>query len=263
MLDARMMLAIAEAVTDDAEKVFLDRIGTAERIRKGRGDFATSADLDIERMLRNNLTAITGIPVYGEEGGGVFEHDAMWVVDPIDGTSNYAVGNPMCSILISLMVEGRPVAAVCSMPAFGKRLTAYEGSALVLNGSPVVKKKEFDPELNHIGFGPIVAADGHEFHSTFRRALHTELSLEHVRLRASGSVGIDLAFAALGIYSAAVTFSPFTWDNAAGVLLCQAAGLTVTDLHGNPWTKDATGVVAGITDQHTMIMEKIREIRDQ
>ena len=76
-----MLLAIAEAVVDDCEKEFLAGLGTAERVSKGKHDFATTADLKIELMLRRELTTLTGIPVYGEEGGGSLdEHlfDRPW-----------------------------------------------------------------------------------------------------------------------------------------------------------------------------------------
>ncbi|MDU0478010.1 inositol monophosphatase family protein [Staphylococcus chromogenes] len=261
MLDARMLLAIAEAAIDDAEKIFLDQFGTAEKIAKGGSDFATTADLDIERMLRSTLTTLTGIPVYGEEGGGVFEHEAMWVVDPIDGTSNYAVGNPLCAILVSLLVKSQPVLAICSLPALGKRLSTFSGSPLLVNGRPQPALKPADPACVHIGFGSIVADHDHEFHTRLRRALLAELSDEHARLRVTGSVGVDLSFTALGIFAATVTFSPFTWDNAVGVLLCQAAGLHVTDLHGNEWSPQSTGVIAGHPKQHALILELIDEIR--
>ncbi|AKK03467.1 inositol monophosphatase family protein [Corynebacterium epidermidicanis] len=261
MLDARMLLAIAEATIDDAEKVFLANIGVAERIAKGGNDFATTADLDIERMLRRTLTTMTGLPVYGEEGGGVLSDEAIWVVDPIDGTSNFAVGNPMCAILVSLLVESKPVLAVCSMPALGKRLSVCEGGPILLNGQPQSPLPEPDLSYSHIGFGSIVANHGHEFHTRLRRALLAELSDDHARLRVTGSVGVDLAFAALGVFSSVVTFSPFAWDNAVGVMLTETAGLTVTDLHGNPWTPQSTGVIAGTPVQHAHILGTINDIR--
>lgn len=255
-----MLLAIAEAVVDDCERVFLEGLGSAERIAKGRGDFATSADVQIELMLRRELTNLTGIAVYGEEGGGSLAEDAVWVVDPIDGTSNYAAGSPMCAILVSLLHHGQPIVALCALPALGKRLTCFAGSPLLVNGKPQQPLATPAPELMHVGFGSLIAGGSHALDSTLRLQLLGALGQEYTRLRLTGSVGVDLAFAALGIFGAAVTFSPFTWDNAAGVLLAQAAGLTVTDLAGKPWSVGATGVIAGSKAVHAGILSTIKHI---
>lgn len=260
MLDVRMLLVIAEAAVDDAEAIFLQQLGAAERVAKGGGDFATTADLEIEQLLRTALTQFTGIPVYGEEGGGEVNQDAVWVVDPIDGTSNYAVGNPMCAILVSLLVDARPVLAICSMPALGKRVTAYEGGRVVVNGQPAPSSAPREPAGTHIGFGSLVSESPLEFGTTQRQKLLSALAGEHARLRITGSVGVDLAFAAVGTFAAAVSFSPFTWDNAAGVLLCQTAGLHVTDLQGKPWTPESTGVIAGNRAHHELILRSINRI---
>ncbi|MEJ6012604.1 inositol monophosphatase family protein [Corynebacterium sp. H127] len=262
-MDARMLLAIAEAVVDDAERIFLAGMGTAERVDKSGGDFATTSDLSIEALLRRELTAITGIPVYGEEGGGSLEDEAVWVVDPIDGTANYVAGNPMCAILVSLLYRGAPVVALCSIPALDKRLTAFAGSPLLLNGKP-------QPPIAHphrrevqIGYGSIVADRRHDMSSALRHELLAKLADEDTRLRVTGSVGVDLAFVALGIFTAAVTFSPFVWDNAAGVLLVQAAGGVATGLDGHPWRIGATGVIAGVAAKHNEILSTIDEIRKE
>lgn len=255
-----MLLAIAEAVVDECEKEFLAGLGTAERVSKGGHDFATTADLRIELMLRRELTALTGIPVYGEEGGGSLEDPAVWVVDPIDGTSNYAAGNPMCAILVSLLYEGRPIVALCSLPTLGKRLTAFEGSPLMINGQPQPPLTATDPDVAQIGFGSVVARSTDQFCTRLRQELLAELATTHTRLRVTGSVGVDLAFAAMGVFVAAVTFSPFAWDNAAGVLLVSAAGGEVTDLAGRPWTVDSVGLVAGAKDQHASILATINQI---
>lgn len=255
-----MLLAIAEAVVDDCEKVFLAGLGTAPRVPKGNHDFATTADLQIEAMLRRDLTTLTGIPVYGEEGGGSLDDPAVWVVDPIDGTSNYAAGNPMCAILISLLYEGRPIVALCSLPTMGKRLTAYEGSPLMINGAAQPPLAQAGQEAEQIGFGSLVASSSHGFHTRLRQELLAALVSTHTRLRVTGSVGVDLAFTAMGIFTAAVTFSPFAWDNAAGVLLVQAAGGQATDLSGNPWTTESVGIVAGAKDKHQHILTTINQI---
>lgn len=257
-----MLLAIAEAVVDDCEKEFLAGLGVAPRVDKGNGDFATSTDLKIETMLRRQLTTLTGIPVYGEEGGGILDNQPVWVVDPIDGTSNFAAGNPMCAILVSLVAEGQPVVALCSLPTLGKRLTAYEGSPLMINGQPQPPLSEPREGLVQIGLGSLVGGRQEGFRSQLRQQLLAELVKQHTRIRVSGSVGVDLAFAAMGIFAATVTFSPHPWDNAAGALLVRAAGGAVSNLSGQPWTIDSVGIVAGAKAAHSELVTTIKRISD-
>ena len=90
----RELLAVAEAVVGDAERVFRSSIGAEPIIAKGAGDFATETDVEIEQRVRQTLAERTGLPVFGEERGGSLDEDTVWVVDPVDGTSNFSAGNP-------------------------------------------------------------------------------------------------------------------------------------------------------------------------
>ncbi|MDO5075870.1 inositol monophosphatase family protein [Corynebacterium sp.] len=259
-MDARELLAIAEAVVDEAERVFVARIGAAPEVTKPGGDFATLADIEIEQLLRQLLTLHTGIPVFGEEAGGDLYADAVWVVDPIDGTSNYSAGSPMCAILVALLLAGRPVVSVISMPLLGKRLCAFEGSPLMLNGRPQPQLAEQRPLVAPIAFGSIVSPVNSAFPTLLRHDLLAKVAECYPRLRVTGSVGVDLAFTALGIFAGAVTFSPFVWDNAAGVLAIEAAGGCVTDLQGNRWQPGSLGLVAGTRAVHESILGTIRAL---
>ena len=82
-----------------------------------------------------------------------------------------------------------------------------------------------------------------------------------MRPRISGSVGVDLAFVALGIYQAAVSFSPHIWDNAAGVLLARSAGAVVTDTEGGPWTLDSTGAIVGTPAAHATVLSTMLQVQ--
>lgn len=259
-MDARELLAVAEAIVDEAERVFVARIGAQPEVTKPGGDFATVADLEIEHLLRQLLTLHTGIPVFGEEAGGDLCADAVWVVDPIDGTSNYSAGSPMCAILVALLLAGKPVVSVISLPLLGKRLCAFEGSPLFLNGRPQPKLEDQQPLVAPIAFGSIVSPVNSAFPTLLRHNLLAKVAMQYPRLRVTGSVGIDLAFTALGIFAGAVTFSPYVWDNAAGVLAIQAAGGRVTDLHGEQWHPASQGLVAGTRAVHESILSTIRAL---
>ncbi|GAB2503930.1 putative inositol 1-monophosphatase ImpA [Corynebacterium atrinae] len=259
-MDARELLVVAEAVVDDAEAMFIAGLGADPAHWKQPGEFATEVDLAIEALLRQMLTQFTGIPVLGEEAGGLLTADPVWVVDPIDGTSNYAAGNPMCSILISLLVDYQPVVALTSMPLLGQRVTAFEGSPLIINGQPSTPLAESREMVAQVGFSSVASQVRSTFPSLLRQGLLAELAATYLRPRITGSVGVDLAFTAQGIFGGAVSFSPYVWDNAAGVMLVKAAGGVVTDTEGNEWTPESIGVVAGTNRAHEAIMSTMDAI---
>lgn len=258
-MDLSAMLALAERVVDEAEAMFVAGLGADPAEFKGPGDFATEVDLEIESAVRDML-ADTAIPVYGEEAGGAYSSEAVWVVDPIDGTSNYAAGNPLCAILLSLLVKDQPVVAVTAIPLLGRRLTAVAGEGLLVNSRPAPRVPERNGLVTQVGFASVSTHSRSPFTSAERLQMLGILANGTLRPRITGSVGVDLALTAQGIFDGAISFSPYVWDNAAGVALVRAAGGVVTDIEGNDWTPASTGVVAGTPAVHAELMSTINTI---
>ncbi|WP_288855222.1 inositol monophosphatase family protein [uncultured Corynebacterium sp.] len=290
------MLAIAEATVDSVSPAFIDGLGARPARFKGEGDFATEVDLAIESELRQSLTQLTGIPVFGEETGaaapgatydrGAAEYAAasesaarsphfleqqegadaarikaltsgpVWVVDPIDGTANYAAGNPLCGVLVALLMEGKPVAAVADFPLLGRRVAAAEGAPLRSVGGP---RGGFGGGPDALGFEDSrghIGCSSHRSTGIYRHLRHTGL-----RPRMTGSVGLDTAFVAQGVFDGALNFSIHPWDNAAGALLVKAAGGIATDPEGNEWTALSRGLVVGTPQVHATLMDAIDKNR--
>ena len=260
MDSTRRFLEIAEEIVDDAREIFVSHLGAAPALFKGGGDFATEADVAIETLLRERLTEATGIPVYGEEQGGELNADACWVVDPIDGTSNYSSGNPNCSILVSLIQHGQPVVAITDIPLMNMRLTGIAGGQVHLNGTPLPPLGENSRSAAQVGIGSMRSPDSQRFPAGVRLEIMSTLSDTNLRPRISGSVGVDFAFVAQGIYQAAVSFSPHLWDNSAGICLARCAGAVVTGPDGEPWTMDSIGAIAGTRRAHGIALSTMKSI---
>lgn len=257
---------IAADAVAEARGIFLNHVGAAPSLMKGKGDFATEADLAIEALLRERLGAATGIPVYGEEGGGDFNAEACWVVDPIDGTSNYSSGNPNCAILVSLIRGGQPVVAFTEMPMLRLSVSAVAGQPVMCNGEtlpPLGADGAGTYAAAQVGVGSVGSDDRVRFPAATRLQLIGELAKTQLRPRISGSVGVDLAFVALGIYQAAVSFSPHIWDNAAGVLISRSAGAVVTDVDGHPWGAGSAGAIVGTTAAHQTALRTMLHVASQ
>lgn len=258
--DPQDYLAAAERAVDAAREIFISRLGAAPALYKGPGNFATEADLAVEKLLREQLTGATGIGVYGEEQGGEFHPNACWVVDPIDGTSNYSSGNPNCAILVALLLGGQPVVAVTDAPLLGMRVTGVRGGPVALNGEELPPVGQETAAAAQVGVGSLASDDRQRFPSAARLKLAGALAETNLRPRISGSVGIDLAFVAQGIYQAAVSFSPYVWDNAAGVLLAQCAGATATAADGSAWRPGKAGAIVGTATAHEQVLRTMRSL---
>lgn len=259
-LQPRELLAVAEAALDEVEDLFVKQVGAIPTVIKPRGDFATEIDLAIEQRLREILSRRSGLPVYGEEfGGKVPEHHTAWVIDPIDGTTNYTNGFPLCAMLVTLMDQGKPVIGISSMPLLRRRVSASVGGGTYVNGCRVSMEADTKRPVS-IAFGSVIARSDGTFPRQWRQLLLSEVGEHYPTIRISGSVGVDLSSTAMGVFGGTVTFSPHVWDNAAGVLQISEAGGVVTDLAGRPWRYDSLGVLAGTEDVHAALRAIVDEL---
>ena len=261
MPDLQALVAEAAAILDRAAVPFVAGHRAESAVQKKGNDFATEVDLALERQLVSELEAATGIGVHGEEFGGAdLNSPLVWVVDPIDGTFNYAAGSPMASILVALLRDGEPVAGLTWLPFTGQRYTATAGGPLMCNGVA-------QPALGPAGLADCIVGVGSlnvlgrgRYPGRWRLAVFEGLSRVCSKIRMHGSIGIDLAYVADGILGAAIHFGGQAWDHAAGVALVRAAGGIVTDLTGEPWTPATRGVLAATPEVHDQILDLLHRV---
>lgn len=248
-------LAQLEELLGKAEEMFRAGFGTAPARRKSGGSPVTTVDFSIEEYLRDTLQGIAGATVCGEEHGGEIGAEPAWVIDPIDGTANFAAGNPMCAINVALVANYRPVVGMIALPLLHKRISAVAGGGVLRNGEHFVRHRPH----GHIGASNVGSAAVDQISAHRRAQMLEDIVSQGLSTRITGSVGLDLAFAAEGIFDGIMNFSPFPWDNAAGALLNAEAGLVVTDLEGRPWTTRSHGIIAGSADIHHRLHRLVRE----
>jgi myo-inositol-1(or 4)-monophosphatase len=214
-------------------------------IDKGDYGFATVVDVEVERLVRAYLRRETpGIPFLGEEEGGEgLMSEALWVLDPIDGTANYADGSPLCSISLALLRQGSPVLGVVAAPLLGERYVAVEGGGAFRNGSRIqVSRREVGDRL--VGLSDFAFGRKHRDTNLFRFAVIEELVRATMKLRIHGSVALDLAWLAAGRLSGAIALSNRPWDVSAGILLVREAGGDVFDESGAAHGPDSSSTLA-------------------
>ncbi|WP_024803854.1 inositol monophosphatase family protein [Nocardia sp. BMG51109] len=262
--DLAELLAVASSVLDSAAPRFVEGVGAPSAVLKGRGDFATELDLELERTLSARLRERTGIPVHGEEfGGPELTSGTAWVLDPIDGTFNYSAGHPLSGMLLALVDGGEPVLGLTWLPLLGRRYAAAAGGPVLLDGEPLPPLASHRLSDAMIGFGTFNIDSHGRIPGRFRFDLLGALSRLSGRMRMHGSTGIDLALTASGVLGGAVVFGHHPWDNAAGVALVRAAGGVVTDLGGEPWTITSGSVLAAAPGVHEQLLELIDSAVDR
>lgn len=254
--DLETLVADAAAILDEAAIPFLAGHRAQSAVQKKGNDFATEVDLAIERQVVAALQDTTGIPVHGEEfGGAALDAELVWVLDPIDGTFNYAAGSPMAAILLGLLRDGEPVAGLTWMPFVDQRYTAIDGGPLLVNGieHPALNRTSLADSI--VGFGTFNVEWGGRFPGRYRLSALENISRVCSKMRMHGSTGIDMAYVASGILGAAVSFGGHVWDHAAGVALVRAAGGVVTDLAGGPWTVETRSTLTAAAGAHEQVLE--------
>lgn len=256
--DLDTLVADAAAILDEASIAFVAGHRAESAVQKKGNDFATEVDLALERQLVAELLEVTGIGVHGEEFGGAdVDSPWVWILDPIDGTFNYAAGSPMAAILLALLRDGEPVAGLTWLPFVDQRYTAVAGGPLRCNGVDLPELGRGELSQSIVGIGTFQVDSRGRFPGRYRLAIFEELTRFCSKLRMHGSTGIDMAYVAAGILGAAISFGDHIWDHAAGVALVRAAGGVVTDLAGDPWTSTSRSSVAAAPGVHEHIMEII------
>lgn len=229
--------------------------------RKGeKTDVVTQADRDAQAAVVDVLReARPEDAIVGEEDDAlktVPETGAAWIVDPIDGTTNYVRGVRTWATAVAAVRDGEPVAGVTDLPALED---AYwtDGETAYRNGERVSVSEEADPEACVVAPTMWWDFDSRDQYTRACRALVHRFG----DLRRIGCAQAELAGVADGSLDGVVTnVETFPWDTVAGVALVRAAGGTVTDLSGDRWRHDSTGLVASNGRIHDALLAAAREI---
>jgi myo-inositol-1(or 4)-monophosphatase len=226
---------VAEQAAVEAGALLLDAYGRVVAREKGPGDLVTDADFGSQRLIADRLLgAFPNHTMLAEEGGvGPDPSRAWrWVVDPLDGTINFAHGFDFWSVSIALEHEGRLVVGVVHNPLTGQTYAASEGRGATLEGRPirVSKADRLRSGLVATALPTNFAADADRQMAYMRR-----FSTGTHSVRRTGSSALNLAIVAAGGFEVCYATSMNPWDAAAGVVLVREAGGVVTNLSDGPY----------------------------
>ena len=226
---------------------------------KGPGDYVSQADRKAEDILFAELSkARVGYGFLMEERGVVAGEDDQhrWIVDPLDGTTNFLHGIPVFSISIALERQGQVVAAVVYNPAMDELYTAERGGGAFLNDRRLRVSGRTKLVDAVIGCGVPHLGRGH--HGNFLLELRNVMA-EVAGVRRLGSAALDLAYVAAGRMDGFWETGLSPWDVAAGILLVREAGGYVSDGKGGQDMLEGGSIVAGNELIHKALLKTLKK----
>jgi myo-inositol-1(or 4)-monophosphatase len=218
--------------------------------KKGAADFVSAADLKAEQTLFEELTRVRpGYGFLGEERGEEAGTDKThrWIVDPLDGTTNFLHAIPHFAINVALEREGQVVAGVTYNPATNDLFWAERGRGAFMN----------DKRLRVSARARLDEAVGHGQHARFLKELH-QMSQRVAGVRRFGAAALDLAWVAAGRFDGFWERDLGAWDMAAGLLLVSEAGGMFTNAEGGEHTLSGGSICAASSPMHALMLERLR-----
>ncbi len=203
-------------------------------VKKGRIDLVTEADTESEQAVIHTIRSrFPHHAILTEESGRhPGDSDNRWIIDPLDGTTNFAHGLPVFATSIAFAHQGEVVMGLVNNPVMGELFTAVKGRGAFLNGKPirVSDKTRMTDCLLATGFA-------YNFHEIIREIMtRLEHSLTASQgIRRMGSAAIDLCYVACGRFDGYFEQNLKPWDTAAGQLIAREAGASVTDFKNRPF----------------------------
>ncbi len=252
---------VMTAAARKAARGLLRDFGEVEQLqvsKKGPGDFVSAADHRVEKVLRQELKKAR--PEYGfllEEGGvveGIDRHN-VWIIDPLDGTTNFLHGIPHFAISIGLVRDGEPIAGVVYQPLTDEMFWAEKGQGSFVNERRlrVSARRRLDESVIATGIPHHGRPEPELFLKQLARVMDATAGI-----RRFGSAALDLAYVAAGRYEGFWEIGLKPWDIAAGIILVREAGGYVSEIDGGHDMLSSGNVLAANDHLHLPLGSLLR-----
>lgn len=259
--DLRPYLKIANQACDTS-RVILDRhFGNLKTVdEKYQAGLVSEADRESEKAIVELIRkSFPEHGILGEEfgdSGSPKDASHVWMIDPLDGTTNYIHQFPFFCISIGLEIDGELVVGVVEAPRLGIRFEAMKGHGATKNGQPIKasKRSEWRDGLFATGF------------SSYDNTLDEQLELlSHIvkrtrGIRRAGAAALDLCYVAEGVFDVFWEKNLSPWDTAAGVVIAREAGAIATDMTGQHFNPRQKSILCGTPALHAETLKLMNQI---
>jgi myo-inositol-1(or 4)-monophosphatase len=242
-------LRVCEKAVRTGGSVVQEWVGRIEVRSKGPADLVTQADFASQEAVRQTvLGAFPDHCLLGEESKSeelpASRAEYRWIVDPLDGTTNYVHGVPHYSVSLALERSGELLVGAVYDPVLDECYTASQGQGAWLNGKPIHTSKTavFVDALAAVGFPPHVTSDSLDLR------MFLEMVYRCQAIRRTGSAALNLCYLAAGRFDLAWSYSTNIWDVAAGVLIVREAGGQISSVSGGVFLLEEPHFLAAATD---------------
>lgn len=251
------MRDVAITAARQAAGVLMDRFGKIHHIankNEAYRDLVTDVDLQVEEEIISVIRReYPDHNILSEEQGELSNNsEYKWIIDPLDGTHNYARKLPMFGVSIALEHKGAVVVGVIGLPYFDELYTAERGRGAYLN--------DVELHVSDVGLGESLMIYDTKLRVNKEPMIHSLDDLVHevFIIRMYGCATWDLCLIAKGQAEFTVDFTGKSWDMAAGALIVEEAGGKVTDLQGNAWNAYTHGCIASNGKVHEEVLGIMR-----
>lgn len=196
---------------------------------KGPHDLVTEVDLKVETLIRSEVTrAFPRDSILAEESGGQHDGEILWIVDPLDGTTNFVKGIQFCAVTLALLYNGLPLFGIVFDPFHDELFSAVVGRGARCNTERIASSTVPDSRQAIVGYSRS-SNQSDESHLN----IHTQFCRRGYTLRDFGSGALALAYVAAGRLDAHIETHMEPWDAAAGLLLVAEAGGRTSNYFGS------------------------------
>jgi myo-inositol-1(or 4)-monophosphatase len=232
-----------------------DNIGHLKVDQKGKNDYASEVDRMAEREIINIIkAAYPEHSILAEESGMHQGNDFVWVIDPLDGTTNFLHGFPQYAVSIALKHKGRIEVGVVYDPLRDELFTAKRGGGAMLNSRRLRVTNQTSLKGALIGTGFPFKTD---LHMDAYLGMFRAIATDSAGIRRAGAAALDLAYVAAGRLDGFWEIGLMEWDMAAGILLVKEAGGVITDFSFNDKYLESGNVIAASPKMHQTLYQLI------
>ncbi|MFA4999992.1 MAG: inositol monophosphatase family protein [Patescibacteria group bacterium] len=252
----RILIATIKSAGASLLKDYKTMKRTEAQLKGGR-DLVTPADLKSEKIIISAIKKnFPNHQILSEEAGLSAKHeDYLWIIDPLDGTTNFYIHNPLWSVSVALAYKGELILGAIYAPLLDELYFAAKGQGAYLNNKKI---KVRDDKLKNIN----AFCHGREDKNIKRALKYFSYQKQNaLDCRQLGSAAIELAYVATGRLASFLVPGAWAWDVAAGVLLVREAGGRVTDFKGRDWKIKERDLLAANKKVHGEILRTIRKLK--
>lgn len=258
MTDFSNEMRIARKAAAAGAEIVKKRFGDTSdfRVKGGAKGLVTDTDLAAEKAILQVLSSESDYGVLSEESGESGKNEGpQWVIDPLDGTNNFARSIPLFGVSVGLMNDRESLVGVIIDPINGKEYYAAKGEGAFCNGTKI-KLPAFDTEyipmifLNH----------GYDENHRNKFKKFTAATASSYNTLKLGTTAIEMVYVAAGAVDAFICVGDEIWDFAAGMVITQEAGCLFTDWQGNRWDGKTNKLLVARPEAHDELVKIMRNM---